>query len=382
MLNMRLLFKVLILIVLCLNQKTIQAQGQFICTIEIPSSFNKKQLRISYNNDQASYKMVKINDVDAVVIISDSVFTRYVAISINYIDSTSPSMNFQKLLFVSKGASRIKCIKNTTTQQLVPTVVMNGVDSDSLGGVALKRFVEKEKNALDKAYETVTHTKNLGDSTITDLFSKGSLVNKRTLEFIIRFPTMYFSMWTFRTQIILDKQFDIDSLVNIFSRVFPDSLKNTDDGVQTKKVLLSRMKAKAGSEAVSFSTKTVSGKNITSNSYRGKYLLLDFWASWCTPCIKQFPKLESILHSIDSSKISVLAISHDSQYANFMGAIKKYNMRWEQVYGNSQLPQDFAVVAIPQVILISDQGKVIYNMEDQDDYSLTKFESLIDSIFH
>lgn len=379
---MSLLFKILLLSILCLHQLVVCGQERFACGIEIPSSFTKKFLRISYNNDQASYKRVKINKTDSVVSISDTVFTRYVAVSISYIDSIFPSKSFRKILFVSKGSSRIKCLQNTTTQQLVPAVVMNGIDSDSIGGMALKRFIEKEESDLNQAYTRFMQSTDQGDSIRKDLFRKGELVNQRKLDFIVSFPATYFSMWLFRTSICLSKQHEIDSLVNIYSRVFPDSLKNTGDGDQTKKVLLSRIQARSGSEAVNFNAKTVSGKSISYDNYKGKYLLLDFWASWCVPCIKQIPKVEAILHNIDSTRISVLAISHDSQYDNFIGAVKKYKIRWEQVYGNSKLPQDFAVVTIPQLILINDQGKVIYNMEDQNDYSLTKFKAMIDTIFN
>lgn len=127
---------------------------------------------------------------------------------------------------------------------------------------------------------------------------------------------------------------------------------------------------KVGQPAPSFTLKSIDNKDVSLSDYKGKYLLIDFWAYWCGPCIKGFPELKEIRKSYSEEKLAILSISTDKNYDKWVEAVKQHNLPWTQVIDDANLPIDigskYAVVAIPHLILISPEGKIIYKHQYTD----------------
>lgn len=116
--------------------------------------------------------------------------------------------------------------------------------------------------------------------------------------------------------------------------------------------------------------RSVDGKAVKLSSLvkRGQYTLLDFWASWCSPCRASIPKIKS-LHAANP-KINIVSISCDRNLADWAKALKEENMPWKQV----ALPQDkalnraaieaYKVQFIPYLVVIDPQGAVIMATSD------------------
>lgn len=121
---------------------------------------------------------------------------------------------------------------------------------------------------------------------------------------------------------------------------------------------------KVGMPAPNFTLKSIENKDVSLSDYKGKYLLIDFWAYWCGPCIKGFPELREIRKSYPEDKLAILSISTDKNYDKWVTAVNEHKLPWTQVIDDANLPVDigakYAVVAIPHLILVSPEGTIIY----------------------
>lgn len=121
---------------------------------------------------------------------------------------------------------------------------------------------------------------------------------------------------------------------------------------------------KVGKPAPSFTLKNPEGKDISLTDYKGKYVLIDFWAYWCMPCIATFPELKEIRETYGEEKLALISISTDKNYDKWIEAVDKHKLPWEQVIDDANLKEDigskYAVVAIPHLILVSPEGTIVY----------------------
>ena len=124
---------------------------------------------------------------------------------------------------------------------------------------------------------------------------------------------------------------------------------------------------KVGSEAPDISGLTPDGQEVTLSNFRGKYVFIDFWASWCAPCRREIPHLkEALAYSDNSDRLIVLSYSIDSKRADWVNCIAKNQLthkNWVHVSTlkgwNSEGAQLFSVKGVPFTALIDPEGNVV-----------------------
>lgn len=124
---------------------------------------------------------------------------------------------------------------------------------------------------------------------------------------------------------------------------------------------------KVGSEAPDISGLTPEGQEVTLSDFRGKYVFIDFWASWCAPCRREIPHLkEALAYSDNSDRLIVLSYSIDSKRADWVNCITKNQLthkNWVHISTlkgwNSEGAQLFSVKGVPFTALIDPEGNVV-----------------------
>jgi thiol-disulfide isomerase/thioredoxin len=107
-------------------------------------------------------------------------------------------------------------------------------------------------------------------------------------------------------------------------------------------------------------------QHVSLSGFRGKkYVLLHFWATWCSPCVAELPALKILNKDYAGENLQFISIAHRSTNdADFQSAIKKYEMDWIHIYDDEKLFDLFGNQATPRICLIDKDGKKIYDSFD------------------
>jgi len=117
---------------------------------------------------------------------------------------------------------------------------------------------------------------------------------------------------------------------------------------------------KEGNVAPEFSLNTKDGEAVALSSFRGKYVLVDFWASWCQPCRKENPNVVKAYKAYKSKGFEVFSVSVDQDAAKWENAVKEDGLVWAQVRDAAgDVAKMYAIQSIPTTFLLDKEGKII-----------------------
>ncbi len=114
-----------------------------------------------------------------------------------------------------------------------------------------------------------------------------------------------------------------------------------------------------GQPAPDFRLKTLDGKEIALSDYRGKIVLINFWATWCPPCKEEMPLFESVYRKYKDRGFEILAISTDGNLEPVKKFVKEFGLTFPILHDDRNVANLYGVQGLPTSFLIDRDGKIV-----------------------
>ena len=117
-----------------------------------------------------------------------------------------------------------------------------------------------------------------------------------------------------------------------------------------------------GQPAPAFEIKSLNGKPLRLGDFNGKFVILDFWATWCGPCLEQEPHLQAVFDAFhDDDRFAIVSLSLDDKPETAANYVAKHNLKWHQGFlgQGSRVSEQYGITSIPQIMLIGPDGKIV-----------------------
>ena len=332
--------------------------------IEFPESIIHAKVKILLDNGLKE-RFIPVVFIGNRILINDTVSCLYTTLIILY-----PNINERlygiRVLVNSKAFASIlfKEVSSTIDNQLSSYVLRNVIgDSKCKEALKLMNFTKPES---DSNYYSNQYNLLKTDSSLNYYNTSITKLALKQLEYVKNHGDNYYYFSIFRLDIVpaLLRKYQ-NELYEIFNNTFPKKFKKSYEGKNLKALIEGNLFIKKGNHSPEFEVNDYKGASVSLSSFRGKYVLLSFWATWCGPCLKEIPLLQEIRKNYSPDKLEIISVSYDSDTSAFIKGINALKMDWINIYSNNNLRNLFGNKPIPSLYLIDQNGIIISsNWED------------------
>ena len=251
--------------------------------------------------------------------------------------------------------------------------------------------IRKEMKPLEEAFmNEKDHEKA---AAIHDQFEPyNARIKKVTYQFFTGHPNSYVTLDMMRYYV---SSMSLDSTKQVYN-AFNDELRATSGAKELMEHIKQIEAGLPGAVAPVFTKTDINGKPISLADFKGKYVMLDFWASWCVPCRKSNPHMIELYNKYKSKGFDVIGIADDDgKIAVWNGAVAKdgvgiwhnvlrglkMDMIMKHIANPDDLDQQYGIASIPTKILIGPDGKILGRFGDSYGGTEDDMDKMLASIF-
>jgi len=262
-------------------------------------------------------------------------------------------------IYLEQGIININSSNNLTEAIISGTKLNDTLQllRNQLADLIKKRSEIKDPDYFTKEEKSDTALVNYNKKELENIFYN---IVDIELAFAEKHPNSYVSLDILYNRSRINTY--IDKVASIYNHLAED-LKQTPQGDIISERIEKKRQVMIGMKSIDFSMKDTNDQTINLSSLKGKYVLLDFWASWCGPCREEHPNLITIYDNYKNKNFTILSVSIDTDRGRWIRAIAKDKLVWAQV---SDLKGDkgdvylkYGITSIPANFLIDPNGVVI-----------------------
>ncbi|WP_264554050.1 TlpA family protein disulfide reductase [Flavobacterium sp. N2038] len=176
-----------------------------------------------------------------------------------------------------------------------------------------------------------------------------------------------------------------DTFVEVFQNFSPE-IKNSEEGKEMSERLKYFKQSKVGSIAPAFTLKDINGQTVSLSDFKGqKYILIDFWASWCAPCREELPYIKELYKKYNQQGFEIISVTKDEKADLWKNAIAKEKIEsWKHLSATENkttIVNDYFVFGIPHKVLIDKNGVIIGKWKGGGENNKHDLQQLLKSVF-
>ncbi len=126
-----------------------------------------------------------------------------------------------------------------------------------------------------------------------------------------------------------------------------------------------------------FKVKDANGKIVNLQDFKGKTVFVNLWATWCGPCRREMPSIESLSKKLAGKKVEFVMLSLDDDFTKALNYSKSSNLTLPMYYPAANLPPLFNVDGIPATFIFDKKGELIHNIQGSINYDTEEFVKML-----
>jgi len=357
------------------------AQHRLDVTIKIPSIADSSRFRVHV------FDLGNIFYIDEVVSEQGLIINRAVkgnSPRINIEDTKTDSM-YVVLLDRHKGDIVFKKDPNSEKMNIDVSEGLIVLGDNSI----FKEFFRNRRNNPDLAEISKIFQLNFKKS--DSLQNRLSTLLKQVYEdessFLKKFGDDYIAFDIFKDQVLVFKSFlesdsaFIERYKEDMLSIFSSKIKDTPEFKSAFENITPNSQPKI-LEKVDMSTTftDIYSKPIILSDIKSKYILIDFWATWCPPCLKTIPEIKGIREDFSSSDLEIIGVSADHSIKNLKKGISDHKMEWIHIYDEMRdIQKYFRVTSLPTLILIDNKGEIHWRSSGFSENKLKEIRAILEN---
>jgi len=131
--------------------------------------------------------------------------------------------------------------------------------------------------------------------------------------------------------------------------------------------------AKVKAQLPAFAVLDINGAEVNLQSFAGKKVFLNLWATWCPPCRAEMPEIEKLYKAADKNKVAFLMVSLDDNFEKAKKYVKRKKLDLPIYYPLGALPELFQVQGIPTTFIFNEQGELLQQVEGAANYNTPEY---------
>ncbi len=282
------------------------------------------------------------------------------------------SLERPEMLYMRIGDSRKMINVFAENSNISVTVQVDSLDKAVVKGsgvhddlMAFKKHLEpidEKAKKLSDAYRMAAMQKD--EEMMKDILDEYEGLRQEQKSAIVAFvgekSDAFIAPYIIRRYLAYEMEYpELDSLL---TQLGPN-VHNSEDYKYLSERVATLKKVAVGQPAVDFALPDTTGNPIAISSFKGKYLLIDFWASWCGPCRKENPNVVKLYNDYKDKGFEIIGVSFDEKRENWIKAIKDDKLTWPHVSDlkgwQCEAGKLYAVSAIPATVLLDKDGIII-----------------------